>query len=290
MPFIVLVVAVVTLLYKFVTRNLNYWKDRGIPYAKPLPLFGNFFEVMIGLKQPGRLFADLYKQFKTPFFGIFIFNKPYLIIKDPDLIKLIMVKDFNYFTGHVVVSDDECDPMTSKFLFFLKDPEWRIIRSKVAPVFSSSKLKGMVNLINAVAEDMKTYLEKNSESDSIEAKEFCTRFTTDVTTACIFGIQAHSFQYENAQFRMMGGKVFGSDYLTSLRQGFYFVWPGIVKLLKLPFMDRSVTDFMREQFWKILQEREEQNYKRNDLIDFLIHIKKTWPEGSSIKYGEYCFV
>ncbi|KAF2879308.1 hypothetical protein ILUMI_26863 [Ignelater luminosus] len=81
----------------------------------------------------------------------------------------------------------------------------------------------------------------------------------------------------------MGKKIFGYNYLATLRQGFYFVWPGIVKLFKIPFMDRSVTSFMRKVFWEILQERESNNYKRNDLIDTLIHIRKTWVE-DSIKY------
>lgn len=287
---IVLIPILGTLLYKYATRNFNYWKDRGIPYVKPLPLFGNILEVVTTRKQIGHFFADLYKEFKHPFFGIFIFNKPYLIITDPKLIKLVTVKDFNFFTDRTIISDDECDPLTAKFLFFLKNPEWKIIRKKVTSAFSSGKIKGMVNPINEIAEEMKIYLNKNLKHDSLEAKEFSTKFTTDVITSCIFGVQAHSFQYENATFKMIGKKMFDSNYATSLRQAFYYVWHDLVRLLKLPFLDKSVTDFMREVFWKILQERETGNYKRNDFIDILIDIKRAWTEENSIKYGESCIV
>ncbi|KAF2879307.1 hypothetical protein ILUMI_26862 [Ignelater luminosus] len=279
-----LLLAAIALFYKYVTKNFNYWKERGIPYIKPVPLFGNFYEVITFQKPLGQFLGDLSMQSPSPCFGIFIFNKPHLIIKDPELIKSITVKDFNCFSDRIGLSDEQCDPISSKFLFFVKNPEWRTIRTKVSPVFSSGKIKGMVILINEVAEELKTYLENNLSSGSIEAKEISAKYSTDVIATCAFGIQAHCFQDENAKFRTIGRKIFDFQYITFMRHLLYIVYPKIAKLLKLAFLDTSVTDFLRDAFWKTIENREKSDYKRNDLIDILIHIKNTWTEENNIKF------
>lgn len=286
---ITLAVAVIVLFYKLATRNFDYWKERGIPYVKPVPLFGNFYKVITFQEQIGQFFGDLYKQVQSPYFGIYLFNQPHLIIKDPDLIKSITVKDFNCFSDRIVLADERCDSMSSKFLFLLKNPEWRIMRSKVTSVFSSGKIKGMVNLINEVAEEMNSYLEKRLSCGSIETKEVCAKYSTDVIATCAFGIRANCFQNENAEFRAIGRKMFDFRYVTFLRQTLWLVYPKIVQLLKLPFVDKRVTTFVREVFWKTLEERENGNYKRNDMIDILIHIKNTWTE-ENIKFGKLYIV
>ncbi|KAF2879306.1 hypothetical protein ILUMI_26861 [Ignelater luminosus] len=235
----------------------------------------------------GQLFGDLYKQCQAPCFGIFIFDKPFLIVKDPELIKCITVKDFNRFSDRMSLSDEQCDPVSSKFLFFVKNPEWRLVRTKVSPVFSSGKIKGMVNLINEAAEEMTTYLEKNLNNDSIEIIEVCAKYATDVIATCAFGIRANCFQNENAEFRTIGKKLFDFKFMTVVRQTLYFVYPKIAQLLKLPFIDPRITEFIREVFWKTVKARENSDYKRNDLIDILIHIKRTWTEENNIKFGKF---
>jgi len=68
--------------------------------------------------------------------------------------------------------------------------------------------------------------------------------------------------------------MFDFSWANSLRQTSYFIAPGIVKFLKMPFFDPSITNFMRNVFWQTLEEREKNNYKRNDLIDIIAQIKK----------------
>lgn len=44
---------------------------------------------------------------------------PALVVRDPDLIKDILVKDFNHFTDHKRVIPEDSDPIWDKNLFFL---------------------------------------------------------------------------------------------------------------------------------------------------------------------------
>lgn len=50
-------------------------------------------------------------------------TSPDLIIHDPDLIKQITVKDFDYFTDHRSYLPENADPLFSKNLFALKGTE-----------------------------------------------------------------------------------------------------------------------------------------------------------------------
>jgi cytochrome P450 family 6 len=51
----------VILLYMYLTRTHSYWRKRGVPYVKPLPLFGNLMDIMLVRKPFGMVFHDLYR-------------------------------------------------------------------------------------------------------------------------------------------------------------------------------------------------------------------------------------
>lgn len=139
---VLLSIILLFLLYKHATRNFDYWKNRNVPFIKPLPFVGNFYEVCTLKTVMGECIAKLYRQVKAPFFGIFVFDRPCLIVKSPELIKTILVKDFNMFKDRTVLSNETDDPIGAHLMFVIKNPEWKFIRTKLSPVFTSGKLKG----------------------------------------------------------------------------------------------------------------------------------------------------
>jgi hypothetical protein len=50
----------VVLLYLYLTHTHSYWRKRGVPYVKPLPLFGNLKDVLLVRKSLGEVYRDLY--------------------------------------------------------------------------------------------------------------------------------------------------------------------------------------------------------------------------------------
>jgi cytochrome P450 family 6 len=84
-------------IYWYSTNTFNYWKDRGIPYLKPTPGLGNTTRMHFRLS-----FAEQFKIFYDsfdgkPFCGVFQFRSPILVVRDPNIIKLVLVKDFACF-------------------------------------------------------------------------------------------------------------------------------------------------------------------------------------------------
>lgn len=61
--------------------------------------------------------------------GVFLLHRPAIMVRDPDLIKTIMTKDFVHFNDHGLFFDEQVDPISAhlfslggklKYFFFKK--------------------------------------------------------------------------------------------------------------------------------------------------------------------------
>jgi cytochrome P450 family 6 len=85
-------------IYWYSISNFSYWKDRGIPYLKPTAGFGNTRRMMFLKISSAEQFKIFYDSFDgKPFCGVFQFRSPILVVRDPNIIQLVMVKDFKHF-------------------------------------------------------------------------------------------------------------------------------------------------------------------------------------------------
>lgn len=84
--------------YYYFTSNYNFWKSRGIRGPKPIPVFGNFKDAALNNKFMGDYLLEIYNKYKDEsVIGMFTGMTPILIVKDPDLIKDVLIKDFSKF-------------------------------------------------------------------------------------------------------------------------------------------------------------------------------------------------
>lgn len=67
-------------------------------------------------------------------------GEPCLILRDPELIKNILVKDFNYFVNNDMLVDKKLDPLFGQNPFVLKDEEWKKTRQFLTPGFAPAKV------------------------------------------------------------------------------------------------------------------------------------------------------
>lgn len=161
----IVLTAIIILAYFYMTRKFKYWKKRGVSEISPIPFLGNFTRCIFMKKSGGCLLKEFYDQAKEqPYVGFFIFDKPFLLIRDQELIKNIFVKDFKYFSDRYFTADKE-DRLGYANLFFLKNPTWKMLRLKMTPFFTPSKLKKMLDLIEECATNLTEYLDSlNLES------------------------------------------------------------------------------------------------------------------------------
>jgi len=90
--------------------------------------------------------------------GFYVLDKPFLLIRDRELVKNILVKDFSYFADRYVSADPN-DRIGYANLFFIRNPTWKAIRMKLTPFFTSGKMKKMFDLMLVCVENLDEYLD-----------------------------------------------------------------------------------------------------------------------------------
>ncbi|KNC33651.1 Cytochrome P450 6a9 [Lucilia cuprina] len=185
-----------------------------------------------------------------------------------------LIKDFNNFTDRGLYSNEKDDPLTGR-LFLLDGAEWKNMRSKLSPTFSSGKMKGMYELVLKQAEELvEVFNDSLNESSIMEIKDIMARFTTDVIGSCAFGLKCNSLRDPQAEFRVMGLRSLNERRHGPLISGFMQGFPDLARKLHL----RSIPDDINEFFMRIVREvveyREQNNITCNDFLGILISMKK----------------
>lgn len=285
---ILLLTALLILVYLYLTRNFNYWRNRNVPCRKPVIFFGNFLDVALGNDHAGKHVERLYNQFDGPYFGFYALNTPYLVLKDPQLIKRIMIKDFQIFPNRFFYCDPSIDPAMGYSLLGIKTPHWKSLRTKLSPIFTTGKMKMMMPLIKECGENLKNYMATVLNEKS-EAKEITAKYTTDVITTCAFGISANSFVDENSEFRVAGRKLAGDSFYRYIQALSYSFGHLLVKLFKFKFIEAEAAKFLSDVFLETIKQRESAKIKRNDLIDILIDLKNQEDWDDDFKFCKFLF-
>lgn len=135
-----LICAFVSILY-YIKRIYSYWERRGIKTPSDFYIFFGHRKFDFGRKHLSYTISQLYTDTEEPFFGIYLIIGPTLVLRDPVLIRRILIKDFApYFTDRSVPTDEELEPL-SGHLFNLPFSKWRKLRKLLSPTFTSGKLK-----------------------------------------------------------------------------------------------------------------------------------------------------
>ncbi|CAF4904835.1 unnamed protein product [Pieris macdunnoughi] len=275
---IFLLLSFLWLIYYYCCFKLNYWRRRGVPQLKTTHLiFGDFKNGFLFRSPPGYHFGDLYRQSpkNAPYVGIYLSHKPCLLLKDPEMIKQIFIRDFEKFSDRYFAGTPQMDSTGMINLFGLKNPAWRYLRKKITPLFTRSKLKQMLPFMMDASNPMMEFLKKKVESNEnkvevIDAQDVNYRFTADVIANVALGFKSDSFNGPESDYT----KNF-LNYFHSFKRMFaiftVFFIPEMIRILG--FLILYDSSYMRKVFWNIINAREKSGVKRGDFIDTLIQLK-----------------
>ncbi|XP_029169980.1 probable cytochrome P450 6a13 [Nylanderia fulva] len=262
-------------LYFYLKATFDFWQCRGVPFRKPTVLVGNFGSLLLFQKSQPEGIKEMYQWFKDErFFGAFRVRTPVLILRDPDLVKSVFVKDFAYFTNRGIPINNTQDPL-SGHLFNLEGRKWKGLRSKLTPAFSSGKLKRMFYLLVECSEELQRLIDVscNADRNTIEVRELAAKFTIDVIGSCAFGIQIHALTDEESEFHRAAKRLSKPSYKTTLWRMLRTAMPKLYKLLGVQIIDPNVTRFFKDVVSQMIDQREKNDTRRHDFMDLLVELK-----------------
>ncbi|XP_051157199.1 cytochrome P450 9e2-like [Leptopilina boulardi] len=262
-----------------IKNNRNYWTQKGlIPHIKSISLFGNVFPVFVSRSMSMIEFiTQVYKKFPdAKYTGILQFQTPVIVLRDPDLIRDICIRNFDHFEDHESFVSNDVDPLLAKNLFFLRGKRWREMRHFLSPSFTRNKMNFLFELVSKCSENfIKYFLDNLEEINSVEMKDIFTRYTNDVIATAAFGITVNSLKDRNNEFYLKGKQV--TDF-SSIRRGLKIFalrfFKPIMKLLNESLLPRSCINFFQKIIQETVKIRDEKNIIRPDMIHLLMEASR----------------
>lgn len=199
---------------------------------------------------------------------------PRLLIADPQLIKHVLLKDFQYFSDRGVYHNEKANPL-SGHMFAVEAAKWKNLRVKLSPTFTSGKMKMMFQTLVDCSDPMVELVTRHINNElPIDIKEVLGCFTTDVIGSCAFGLECKSFQKEDAEFRKQGKRLFTPTLKQLVKNTVAFSSPELARKMNLSIMEKDHINFFMKVVKDNIDFREKNNFIRNDFFQLLIDIKK----------------
>ncbi|XP_072940882.1 cytochrome P450 6B6-like [Epargyreus clarus] len=269
--------------YYYATRNHGYWQKRNVKCVPPIPLFGNHFRNLAGIRNVTEISTELYNQFPgEKVVGYYKCRIPELIIKDLDIVRDILNVDFNYFYKRGACDQELNEPLL-KNIFHLDGDTWKLLRSRLSQAFTAAKLKNMFQLITQSAEKLQHLgVEIVSRGGECDVRELMARFVIEVIGAYGLGIEMNSINDENSLFTKFGLKIFAQPVKNPALFFFFELFPEIRSMIKV--VDPVIENIMTQLFTSVRKQRDYKPSKRNDFVDLLLELESQGKiEGESIE-------
>ncbi|XP_012253052.2 cytochrome P450 9e2-like [Athalia rosae] len=272
---VTLLVGVVCIyLFKNVTWNHVHLKKLGVPHVKPLPLFGNMAGVVFRKKLLTDMMNEVYSANpEAKYLGLYDFGSPIILIKDPELVKSIAIKNFDSFPDHKFFSDLTGETLFEKSLFSLKGDTWRRMRALLSPSFTSSKMKMMFKITSECSVDFgESIASLDPLPEAMDMKDVFGRYSIDVIATTAFGLSINSIKNPDNEFYRMATRLAFSN----TRMSKYLLvksFPWFARLINLKLLDVEATEYLENVVRDAVAARDERGIVRQDMLQLLIQAR-----------------
>ncbi|XP_075145641.1 putative cytochrome P450 6d5 [Haematobia irritans] len=278
--FLFLFIALCTFVVLYLKWPYKHWQRLSVPCIEAQGPFGVLDPVIRTWKKSvGMAIYDVYTETKDhPFVGIYLINRPALLIRDAHLARQMLSKDFASFHDRGIYVDEIHDPMSASLLN-LKGQHWKALRTKLTPSFTSGKLKGMFGTISDVSFRMVDHIESMLPEDgsfkSLAVKEIFVTYAIDIIASSIFGLEVNSFEDAQNEFYILRRNVNENTYSGVLRGTCQFMYPGLEQIFQRFGWKEPAPESMKKLVSKTIEMREKHNIIRKDMLQLLMQLKNT---------------
>ncbi|EGI68345.1 Cytochrome P450 9e2, partial [Acromyrmex echinatior] len=198
-----IVISVLVTYYLF--RKFNFFKRHGIIHIPSIPILSVMVPIIFRRMSFANFTRKIYNLNRdAKYIGFYATMKPVIMLRDPEVIKDIIVKNFDSFTNNSVFVDTN-DYVLSQNLFGLQNTKWRHVKKLLSPFFTSSKMKTMFSLMSKHAADFAELMSTlPADKSDVNMKDIFGRYTNDVIALCIYGMKIDSIRDPKNKFYVCG--------------------------------------------------------------------------------------
>jgi len=269
-----LLIIILFYLYYF-AKDLLRFRRLKIPHVQPVPILGNLTPFILQRTSLAETISKIYFQFPDAKYYIFYdLIKPIYVLRDPELIISLTIKNFDHFCNHRNFVNEDLEPISGKTLFGLRDDRWRETRRHLSPAFTANKIKMMFELVCQCAENFTDFIvtDVGENGKTYNMRDIMRRYTNDVLATCAFGISVDSFNDPNNEFYVIGQKAITFEG-AALKMLIFKNLPRLANLLKIRFFDQKVQDFFKDIVSNSVKVRRQKGIIRPDMIHLMMETK-----------------
>lgn len=279
-----LAICIGLIVYKLFLDESRHWKRIGVKYVRPtIPYLSEMYNLLT--KPPNELVLEQRKK-HGKIYGVSRMGRRRLVIADPEVVRQICIRDFDYFPNHEVSS--WTNDYQKNSLVWIKDDRWKRVRAMMSPTFTSGKIKRMFKLMDECANDLVDNLSAQCEKAKLSASQCQVdlvkaygMYTMDGIATCCYGIKLRREQEDvgknpsdpshasRESFAEIAGKMLQ---WSRLRVLFMTLMPTpILELMRFKVIPNADLKPLADRVQKMIDMRREQRQsKYDDLLQLLV--------------------
>lgn len=234
-------ITIICSLYYYFTRTFNHWKEKNVKGPKPIPFFGNYIDVFLRRKHPGMLFDEVYKQYPDEkVVGLYRMVSPTLLIRDLDIVKQVLIKDFDSFPDRGVYYSKK---LCGDNLFHADLTVMKVLRKQLTSVFTPNKFKAIFHGLAGRADKFIDYIENTTiKEPELNVLPVFRRYGADSIMMAAFGLDVDPYNEDNDLFDLLDAGIQSPSYFLELE----LLFPGTLSKYDLSLFPRKIANFCKQ--------------------------------------------
>ncbi|XP_055843122.1 probable cytochrome P450 309a2 [Episyrphus balteatus] len=275
--------AIAGLIYLYLSWNFDFWKKRGVKGPEPKLIFGSIPSIVKRNRNLAFDMQELYEKYKKSgerFIGIFMTRNPQILVIDPSCAREVMVTNFKAFRDNEpsLWVNRKLERVSRMNPFLTLGSEWKAIRNEFMGGLSPNKVKQAHPIMMEICQKLINYIKASTEKsgNKIEIKSLCYKYTMEVVTDFVWGINADTLKIDETPNKMftMSRNLLEKSFL---KIGFYYisgVAPFIRNIINTRFYPEESDEFFSGVQKEALEMRLRNKNDRPDYLNYLIQLQE----------------
>jgi cytochrome P450 len=239
--------ALIPIFFIWLRWHYGYWERLGVEGPIPIYFLGNLWET-IKSRHFGQVVKEWYDDHPdVPYIGYYRYMTPGLMIRDPELVKRILMQDFDHFESNDLKFCQKTGGLLAYDPFQTSGGKWIESRRHFTYILCDSKVKQLYPIMQQSCDGMINYLKKISPKDDIDAKDLAEKHIMDNMVACMFSADAKCFEDPDNEYTKMGKILFEPSFRHHLK----YIISSYLPLVHTQAVPKEVDRWMRKQMQDI---------------------------------------